>query len=243
MMACDKKNAYENSENATPAEETSISINASVTEQTLAVVPGMVSKEDEEQILSLIKDFTESAKNKDYESVLPYYAIESYIDGYNMEIAKENFGDLAIQPTIDDRIQDVASRYTIFVIGLVAEEMSEEGTNILNAEDLKGIANEIDIANLAVKRIDIPMVEVLTSDQHRNILTKQCNRYGSENITYRTVLYEIDGNTYYCGFTLYCYGGMWEIFELACHLVPMDTSIVTIPCNEKEYLEMIGEEL
>ncbi|MBH1940904.1 hypothetical protein I5677_08380 [Mobilitalea sibirica] len=74
------------------------------------------------------------------------------------------------------------------------------------------------------------------------MLIERCNRYGTENIAYRTALYELNGDTFYCGFTLYCYGGTWEIGDLSCDLVAVDTTTVTIPCKEEEYLKQIGEE-
>ncbi len=257
MMACDKKAADGNTEVANqaemvqaedeqrsiPAETSLIPMDVSTTEQGLEVVPGMVGEEDEEQIWSLITDFTEDAKNKDFNTILPYFSIDNYVGGYNMELAKDNFGDQAIQPTIEDRVKDVAIRYTIFVFGFAAGKLSEEEkTDPLNAEDLKGIIDEIDLTNLTVKRIDTPMVKVLTSDSYRKIIKKRCNEHGANNITYRTVLYEIDGDTYYCGFTLHCYDGLWEVAELSCDLVPVDITTVTFPCKEKEYLELIGEE-
>ena len=71
-------------------------------------------KDDEEQTLELITDFTEAAKNKDYNKILPYYATDSYVSGYDMDIAKENFGEMAIQPTIEERTDKAASEYTRF---------------------------------------------------------------------------------------------------------------------------------
>lgn len=222
--------------------ETLTSKDNSATKQASEVFSGIVGEEDEEQIRTLIADFTEAAKYKDYNTILPYYAVEDYVRGYNMELAKENFGDQAIQPTVAERTQDAATRYTIFVFGFAAEVISKAGTEPLSVEELNGIANGIDLASLTVKRIDIPMEEELTSDLYQKMLTNRCDRYGTENIAYRTVLYEMDGDTYYCGFTLYCYGGTWEIGDLACDLIAVDSTTVTIPCNEEEYLALIETE-
>lgn len=112
----------------------------------------------------------------------------------------------------------------------------------LSVDYINEIVKGVNLEDLIINRIDIPKEDRINSEDFQSILTNQSKRYGAQNIAYRTVLYELNGETYYCGFTLFKYDGKWEIADLSCSIVPVDRYVVTAPISEDEYQAMIVDD-
>ncbi len=204
-----------------------------------------LSETDNEIIQKLLQDFTEAAKKKDWNTVEPFFAMDKCIDGYNMEAAKETFGENAKRPSKKDRIDKVSGMYILYVLGfaLDAYEIDNLSAVELDADTINDLIEVLDLDQLNILRFDTPMEENCNTESYKNMIGRRCYADGAENIAYQTILYELGGKTFYCGFSLYKYDGEWMINELSCGgLTYVDSYTVTMQCSEEDYFYIIGME-
>lgn len=193
---------------------------------------------DEESINKLLQDYTEAAKGKNADNIVQYFDIQEYVDGYNLEMAKNDFGDNAKRPAYEEKHQKMVKQYITFLIGFTLTDANEE-QNILKDIDKK--LHQLNLEDLKIERMDIPKEQQAKTDNFKNMLKKRCTRYGAESIAFRTVLYSCGTQTYYCGFELFKYNGTWKIDELRTSLTNVDVNVVIYPVSENEYLKIIGK--
>ncbi|HOU84284.1 MAG TPA: hypothetical protein PLA54_06660 [Spirochaetota bacterium] len=193
---------------------------------------------DEESINKLLQDFTEAAKEKNADNIIQYFDLQEYVDGYNLEMAKKDFGDNAKRPAYEEKHRRMVNQYVTFLIGFTLTDANKE-QNILKDIDIK--LQQLNLEDLTIERIDVPNEQQTRTDSFKNILKTRCKKYGAESITFRTVLYRCGTQTYYCGFELRKYNGTWKIDELRASLTNVDVNIVIQPVSEKEYLKIIGK--
>ena len=195
-------------------------------------------EKDEESISKLLKDFTDAAKEKNKDDILQYFALNEYIEGYNLEMMKKDFGDMVKKPTFEDRLLNMEKKYNLFLFGftLTEDELKDSELELGNENER---IQQLELDELSIQRIDTPYKEQTKTEVFENMIKKRCIRYGAESIVYRTILYRCGENTYYCGFELFKYNGTWKINELRASVTLVDANIVTTPCSEEEYLEII----
>ena len=193
---------------------------------------------DEESINKLLQDFTEAAKGKNVDNIIQYFDLQEYVDGYNMEMAKKDFGDNAKRPAYEEKHQKMVKQYVTFLIGFTLTDTNKE-QNILKDIDKK--LQQLNLEDLKIERIDIPNEQQTKTDNFKNMLRTRYKKYGVESITFRTVLYRCGKQTYYCGFELRKYSGIWKIDDLRASLINVDVNIVTQPVTENKYLKIIGK--
>ncbi len=195
-------------------------------------------EKDEESIRKLLQDFTHAAKEKNKDDILQYFALNEYIEGYNLEMMKKDFGEMAKKPTYEERLLNMEKKYNLFLFGftLTEDEMAE---NELALDDAIKSLQQLNLNELSIQRVDTPNEEKTETEAFEKMIRNRCTRYGAESIAYRTILYSCGENTYYCGFELFKYNGTWKINELRASVTLVDANIVTTTCSEKEYLEII----
>lgn len=173
--------------------------------------------------------------------VLDTFAFEEYVAGYDEEKMKEYLGkDLPeemLPPKLTEEIREdeLTKSVSAFLIGFWMD-LENDG---LTAE--QDVINDVSsYAGLTVKRIDTPKPNMLKNVEE--VDQKWASIYGAQDVAIRTALLELDGKTYYCGFTLFLYGDNWKIKELSAGAV-MGTSpnLATFPLLEEEYLKMIAD--
>ncbi len=194
-----------------------------------------LGEKDEESIRKLLQDFTDAAKEKNIDDISQYFDLKEYIEGYNLEIMKKDFGETAKKPTYEERLLNMEKKYNLFLLGFTLTEADMVENEL---DDVNKRLQQLNLNELSIQRIDTPYEEQ-TKSAFNNMIEKRCTRYGAESIAYRTILYNCGKNTYYCGFELFKYNGTWKINELKASVTSVDSNIVTIPCSEKEYLEII----
>jgi len=194
------------------------------------------NSKDEESINNLLQDYTEAAKGKNVDNIIQYFDLQEYVDGYNMEMAKSDFGENAKRPAYEEKHQKMVKQYVTFLIGFTLTDTNEEH-NILKDIDKK--LQELNLEDLKIERIDIPNEQQTKTDNFKKMLKKRCERHGVGSITYRTILYRCGKKTYYCGFELFKYNGIWKIHELRSSLTNVAVNVVTHPVSEDEYLKII----
>jgi hypothetical protein len=195
-------------------------------------------EKDEESIRKLLQDFTDAAKEKNKDDILQYFALNEYIEGYNLEMMKKDFSDMAKKPTYEERLLNMEKKYNLFLLGFTLTEDELEEIE-LELDDVIKRLQQLELNELSIQRIDTPNEEQTKTEVFEKMIRNRCMRYGAESIAYRTILYHCGENTYYCGFELFKYNGTWKINELRASVTSVDANIVTIPCSEKEYLEII----
>ncbi|MBP7902145.1 MAG: hypothetical protein KA015_04960 [Spirochaetes bacterium] len=194
---------------------------------------------DEESISKLLQDFTEAAKGKNADNIIQYFDIQEYVDGYNLEMAKKNFGDGAKRPAYDEKHNRLVKQYVSFLIGFALTEADMEKNKL---EDAEKKLQQLNLKDLKIERMDIPNEQQIKTGNFKNMLKTRCTRYGAESIAFRTVLYSCGTQTYYCGFELFKYNGIWKIDELRTSLTNVDANVVIYPVSENEYLKIIGKQ-
>lgn len=200
---------------------------------------------ENEKIELLLEEFTQHAAQMNLDRMTELISIENYIDGYDEKKVSEVMGEGANvkRPAQKERETEILNDLSVFYAGFALDEkaMKKIEAGELEYNNLCCMIPKIDFSNLKISRIDIPQKEMIEETSFKKILERISERYSAEDYTYRTVLFELDGKTYYGGFTLIKYNGQWEIFELRCMIVKVDVNVITVLCSEDEYIDLIEE--
>lgn len=207
-----------------------------------------LTEEDAEEIDRLIGLFIEYASTSDFLSQMNLFTVDDYVNGYDIKFIAERMGvDTTYEglenPTNESRLHDVNSMITRFLLGLIADrdgvkEKFDSGT--LTNQDVNEAITNTDYSTLSIKRMDSPAEEIKGNEKFMNTKVIYSKKYGIENLDYRITLLELDGETFFCGFTLYKYNGEWSVFELDGGPVSFGAYIVVMPVSEEEYEELLN---
>jgi len=199
------------------------------------------TSDDALQINRLIDSFTQYASEKNIAELVDTFALDDYLNGYNIVLIAEHMGvdptnDNVQPPTQQERIDDLDSQVSLFYAGLLLEDLDYE--TMTNSDFLAKIS-DTDFSSLSVVRIDEMALSENQKSQYDEIRLRCAEHYGAQACDYRTVLFQNNDNAYYCGFSLFKYNDTWKIFELRNSLSGIATSTIIVPISESEYIKML----
>jgi len=189
------------------------------------------SKETYRSPEDALNAFVSSVKNSDMERILETFTIQNYVEGYD---PKDQDAEIIPSSTQDERLVEVYEQLAGFFLGFGIE------INEADAQALEDIIVPEAFDTLEVVRIDLPEKEEQTHKDRISNEKSAARIHGAQGWDYRTALISLEGNTYYCGFEFFIYDGNYEIISLSCPMLQLDYRIVTIPCTEDEYLQIIN---
>jgi len=203
-----------------------------------------MTDEDNTAIDTLIRQFTDCATKKDTLSMLNMFAVDEYIKGYDTKLAAKDLGlnpddERAQPPSSVERINEVDSSISLYFVGFFMDDMDLE--TVTTDDFLAGFA-ALDCTTLSVLRIDELAMDEDTREQIEALNQKRANRFGAEAMDYRTMLLNLDNQTYYCGATLIKYDDNWKFYELTCGpLILSNPNRITNPMSASEYEELLKQ--
>lgn len=171
---------------------------------------GFWDEEYDEEINALIEAFSQSISKS--ENLQQYFALEEYVNGYDVNIAAERTG-LSVEqitaPTLESRVSEII------------EEMVKVpyGFSFRYDADGEAVQDEITqsseyIEKLKLIRIDRPAPRLYHSQEYQDLMQRQIATYGADNRFDRMAMYEIEGQYYICPFNIYQYGDSMKIYNL-----------------------------
>jgi len=102
--------------------------------------------------------------------------------------------------------------------------------------DYKGVDPTLD-GDIKVLDIDEPMEEMYNSDKNRENMRKMTKAYGADDMEWRAVLYEYDGDYYVGGFQLLEYDGSYYILAANEMMIGQSPSGALMPVNSQSDFE------
>lgn len=259
-VSADKNNKQQSAEDNAQDSEVSFDVEEQVdTEENIldeneedidvevTTIENSLTNDDIKNIEELISTFVDYARNFDGPSIVGLFALNEEVEGYNAELVAEWLRVTVEEldpPTQESRINDIDNMLTRFYFGFYAHEqdIAEKLKNeTLTGDDVLNTISCGDYSTIYIKRIDSPVEWLYGTEGYEQLVSETSERYGFQNKDFRTALLELNGKTFFCGFTLYKYNDTWMIHSLDCSTYAIvNPNFLTAPITEKEYEELLS---
>lgn len=179
--------------------------------------------------------FIDCVKKEDLSGALKACAIDEIANGFNYFALSKRVNALVplknaympskysmyVEFNRNKAIHDITSKAVAFTVSFNLSEQYRgilEGSTVFvddNEEFIESVITEMrpDINRVQIIRIDKNIVH--DYDRSKEIRADHAAYYGADELEYRTVLYQYDGDYYIGGFGLLRYNDKWLIFEMS----------------------------